>query len=178
MSVNKYQPHVFILPEDDANRQMANGFWLDLSTRQIQVLTEAAGWIKACRRFASHHAVEMQRYEGRHLVLLVDFDGDVNRFQNVQAMIPDDLTDRVFVLGVWSEPGALKREGRGTYETIGKTMAQECRSRTDEIWKHDLLQHNESELRRLRQAVCGFLLSTLAGERAPLATLPIPHNSR
>ena len=29
MSVNKYQPHVLVLPEDDANRQLANGFLLD-----------------------------------------------------------------------------------------------------------------------------------------------------
>jgi hypothetical protein len=31
MSVNKYLPHVLVLPEDDANRQMANGFFLDQS---------------------------------------------------------------------------------------------------------------------------------------------------
>jgi hypothetical protein len=29
MSVNKYHPHVLVLPEDDANRQLANGFLLD-----------------------------------------------------------------------------------------------------------------------------------------------------
>jgi hypothetical protein len=45
MSVNRYQPHVLVLPEDDANRQMANGFLLDqyLSTRKIQVLEEVDG---------------------------------------------------------------------------------------------------------------------------------------
>jgi hypothetical protein len=26
MSANKYKPHVVVLPEDDANRQLANGF--------------------------------------------------------------------------------------------------------------------------------------------------------
>jgi hypothetical protein len=42
MSVNKYQPHILVLPEDDANRQLANGFVLDQSvaTRNIQVLEE------------------------------------------------------------------------------------------------------------------------------------------
>jgi hypothetical protein len=29
--MNRYQPHVFVLPEDDANRQLANGFLLDES---------------------------------------------------------------------------------------------------------------------------------------------------
>lgn len=28
MSTNKFQPHVLIFPEDDANRQIANGFLL------------------------------------------------------------------------------------------------------------------------------------------------------
>lgn len=31
MSVNKERPHVLILPEDDANRQLANGFQLDFA---------------------------------------------------------------------------------------------------------------------------------------------------
>jgi len=26
MSPNQYQPHILVLPEDDANRQIANGF--------------------------------------------------------------------------------------------------------------------------------------------------------
>ena len=55
MSVNKYQPHVLVLPEDDANRQLANGFLLDqyLSTRKIQVLEEVGGWIQVLERFLS-----------------------------------------------------------------------------------------------------------------------------
>lgn len=43
MSVNRYQPHVLVLPEDDANRQLANGFVLDLDATvltRIQVLEE------------------------------------------------------------------------------------------------------------------------------------------
>ena len=43
MSVNKFRQHVFVLPEDDANRQLANGFLLDLSVRQVQILPEAGG---------------------------------------------------------------------------------------------------------------------------------------
>lgn len=39
-------PHVLVLPEDDANRQLANGFLLDgfLSGRQMLVLEVAGGW--------------------------------------------------------------------------------------------------------------------------------------
>ena len=57
MSVNKYLPHVLVLPEDDANRQLANGFLLDraLMTRSIQVLAEAGGWTAVLDRFKSDH---------------------------------------------------------------------------------------------------------------------------
>jgi hypothetical protein len=50
MSVNKYEDHVLVLPEDDANRQIANGFILNsnVKERAIQVLPIADGWDKSC----------------------------------------------------------------------------------------------------------------------------------
>jgi hypothetical protein len=66
------------------------------------------------------------------------------------------LKDRVFVLGVWSEPEALKAN-LGSYETIGMAMAEDCREETDTIWGHDLLRHNASELDRLREHVPDFV---------------------
>ncbi len=45
MSVNRALPHVLVLPEDDANRQIANGFLLALDSsvqRRIQVLPRRA----------------------------------------------------------------------------------------------------------------------------------------
>lgn len=49
MSVNRHLPHVLVLPEDDANRQIANGFLLHhaIGNRKIQVLEEAGGWLHA-----------------------------------------------------------------------------------------------------------------------------------
>jgi hypothetical protein len=44
MSVNRYKQHVLILPEDDANRQIANGFLLDVNARQVQVQNVGGGW--------------------------------------------------------------------------------------------------------------------------------------
>ena len=77
MSVNRYLPHVLVLPEDDANRQLANGFLLDqyVSTHKIQVLPEVGGWTQVLELFLSDHVVEMDRYRGRFMVLLIDFDG-------------------------------------------------------------------------------------------------------
>jgi hypothetical protein len=41
MSVNRYKPHVFILPEDGADHELADGFQLHpslVNSRQIQVM--------------------------------------------------------------------------------------------------------------------------------------------
>lgn len=156
MSVNRYTPHVLVLPEDDANRQLANGFLLGLSTTQTQVLVEAGGWTHVRDLFVSDHVGVMRRYGGRYMILLVDFDGTADRLQAMKEVIPQDLTDRVFVLGALTEPEALKAH-LGSYEIIGKGMAEDCRSGTQVIWAHQLLQHNQGELTRLRHAVCGVL---------------------
>jgi len=152
MSVNRYLPHVLVLPEDDANRQLANGFLLDqyVSTHKIQVLPEVGGWTQVLELFLSDHVVEMDRYRGRFMVLLIDFDGRKERLPDAKARIPEHLTDRVFILGAWSEPEALKKASLGSYETIGLAMAQDCREETNTTWGHDLLRHNASELDRLR----------------------------
>lgn len=155
MSVNKYLPHVLVLPEDDANRQLVNGFVLDqnLSTRQIQVLEGAGGWNEVVTRFLNDHVARMEIWAYRFMVLLIDFDGETERLQRVRARIPEHLTERVFILGTLTEPEALKQHRLGSYEEIGLAMARDCREGTNTIWGHDLLRHNESELVRLRQRV-------------------------
>ncbi len=154
MSVNKYRPHVLVLPEDDANRQVANGFLLDrsLRTRNIQVLEEVGGWTQVLAGFNSDHILGMDRFPERRMVLLIDFDGNRNRLNDAKAAIPDRMKDRVFILGALTEPEDLKVD-LGTYETIGLAMAKDCREETDTVWGHDLLRHNESELDRLREHV-------------------------
>ena len=45
---NKYLPHIHVLAEDDANRQIVNGFLLELNdNRAVKVLPLAGGWTKA-----------------------------------------------------------------------------------------------------------------------------------
>lgn len=163
MSVNKYQPHVLVLPEDDANRQLANGFLLKLDPSvltRIQVLEEVGGWHEVLNRFESDHVREMDRYANRFMVLLIDFDADDGRLNDAKNRIPDHLAERVFVLGALSEPERLRSAGLGSYEGIGSALAQDCREDTDRTWSHDLLRHNVSELTRLRERVRPILFLT------------------
>ena len=94
----------------------------------------------------------MDTYPKRLMVLLIDFDGKEDRLAKAKEAIPDHLQDRVFILGAWTEPEALKPD-LGSYETIGRAMAKDCREGTDTTWDHDLLRHNSAEIGRLRERV-------------------------
>ena len=95
------------------------------------------------------------------MVLLIDFNGSEGRLENAKAVIPNHLIDRVFIIGVWTEPEALRRANLGSYETIGRAMAKDCREETDTAWGHDLLRHNASEIDRLRECVRPILFQSI-----------------
>jgi hypothetical protein len=161
MAPDHFQPHILVLPEDDANRQMARGFILEaispLSERKIQVLPLARGWRHLMDLFLSDHVPKMRRYPERIIVLLLDFDGNGGRRNAVRSMIPTDLGDRVFVLGTLTEPEELRNSLGQHFESIGQAMAVGCRVQSAQIWDHALLRDNAGELDRLRQRALPFL---------------------
>jgi hypothetical protein len=86
--VNRRLPHVLVLPEDDANRQLARGFHLNVDwdrERQMQVLEVAGGWNRVLNLFESVHIVEMDRCPHRFMILLIDFDDQERRLQMRRA---------------------------------------------------------------------------------------------
>lgn len=159
MTVNRYQSHLLILPEDDANRQVANGFCGRFGTRQIQVLQEARGWTSVCRIFEDDYIGYMRRYPGAYMVLVVDFDGQVGRIDEMRSHIPEDLAPRVFVLGALTEPERLRSAGLGHFEAIGDGMASDCPPVPAGLWSHPLLLHNLNEIARFRASACRALLA-------------------
>jgi hypothetical protein len=163
MAVNRYRPHVYVLPEDDANGQIANGFLLDphVMLRNIQVLEEAGGWENALAKLNSDYACPMEQYPLGFMVLLIDFDGRGTRFVEARDRVPAALKDRAFIVGALTRPEELRAE-LGTYETIGKALAKDCRENTDTTWGSALLRHNEPELRRLRRQVVPILFGGAA----------------
>jgi hypothetical protein len=154
--INRRRPHVFVLPEDRANSQLADGFLLDLdplALTKIQVLQEAGGWQAVLKTFESDHVAGMDLYTERFMILLIDFDRDEGRAGYAKRSVPERLKDRVFILGALTEPEDLKRAGLGHYEAIGRALSEDCREGTDNTWGHDLLRHNANEITRLRQHV-------------------------
>jgi len=154
MGVNKYQPYIYVLPEDDADRQLANGFHLEINLiRQMQILPEAGGWMEVLRRFEAEHIIEMKSNVNAFMILLFDFDERLERLEKAKAIIPPELAARVFVIGPLDEPEYLKKDLPGSFETIGSDLAKDCRQGTYMNWECDSLKHNKSELDRLREHV-------------------------
>ena len=156
MSVNVYNPHVLVLPEDDANRQIANGFLLEPSIkhRNIQVLTPAGGWGKVLDSFVVDHVAGLRKWPERHLILLIDFDNHVEeRHARFVSQFPEDVRDRIFLLGTQSEPEPLRKQCGDSLENIGKALAVECFRDETHLWAHKLLKHNAEERKRLNAKV-------------------------
>ena len=96
---------------------------------------------------------DMRRLREGLLLVIIDFDGRADRRANACQEIPTDLADRVFVLGAWTTPEALKRALLGSYTEIGLTLAKECREGSYTRWQHELLRHNAIEITRMRPLV-------------------------
>ncbi len=157
---NRYQPHVFVLPEDDASRQLANGFINHFAVDQnkIQILPPAGGWLDVCKKFASDHLADMERYPERLMILMIDFDNDAARHEKMH--IPPGLRDRIFVIGVLSELEKFK--AARSYDVIAHELAENCATDQYRAWDDPLLRHNASELLRLRRLVRPILFSSNA----------------
>lgn len=160
MSINVYKPHVIVLVEDEANRQIANGFLLDPSIkhRNIQVLNLTGGWGKLLDSFLAHHIADLRKWPKRHLVLLIDFDNLIEaRTERFVNNFPEDVRDRVFLLGTKDEPEPLRKQCGDSLENIGKVLASECYNDETNLWNHDLLAHNAAERTRLNAKVKNIL---------------------
>lgn len=160
MSCNNYADHLHVLPEDDANRQIANGFsqHICVRLRSMQVLPVTRGCFKAWNRLIDDHVGHLRKYKCRRLLVLVDFDDDATKYDVKRSQIPADVADRIFVLGVLKEPENLRQQlGKG-YEDIGEALAEECLDGRWELWQHDLLRHNLDEARRLAADLRSVLL--------------------
>ena len=158
--MNKYRQHVYVIPEDDADRQIADGFVLHhrVQGARIMVVPPAGGWPNVLETFQEEYIPTLRKYPVAHVVMLIDFDDRVDiRKADFERAIPDDLKSRVFVVGSKDNPEILKNELNSTLEDIGFSLAQDCDDGTSDHWDCDQLQHNEAERQRLIQAVRPFL---------------------
>ena len=162
MSVNKFRPHVYIIPEDHANEQIANGFVLhdQVMERHIQVLPCASGWPSVLEKFETEYISHLRNYNDGYVILLIDFDDNYqSQRERFDKAVPDDLKNRVFVIGAKETPELLKHELSGSLEDIGLSLADDCYKGTAYAWGHDHLKHNEPDRLRLIESVKSILFT-------------------
>jgi hypothetical protein len=156
MSATKYQPHVLIVPEDHADEQIANGFIKHdrVPPNRVQVMRPADGWSGVLNKFETQHIAYLRNYSKGHVVLLIDFDNQYAtrrvRFDNI---IPEDLKNRVFVIGVKENPELLKQSIGKDFEAIGLQLAEDCYKGVDGLWTHEHLVQNDPDRIKLIQFV-------------------------
>lgn len=157
--MNKFKDHLLIVPEDDANKDLAIGFQnaVPRGVNAIHVEPVAGGWSSARDRLGNLFP-SMRRFPCRRVLVLVDHDESETRRGDVLRDVPDDLAERVYLLGVWSEPESLQNAlNHRPRERIGAELARECLDDTGALWQHALLAHNADEVARLRADVLPFL---------------------
>ncbi len=155
MMVNRYRPHVWLIPEDDADRQLAVGFLNHeaVADAVVGVRAPAGGWHEVLDVFESEYLPQLRRYQGAHVVMLIDFDGDESRRAHFEGRIADDVKPRVFVVGSKDDPETLRRELGMSLEKIGRELAQDCLADELRLWLHPHLVHNGAELRRMTRVI-------------------------
>jgi len=162
MSLNNYLPHLLVIPEDDANRDIVTGFinHVSVNSRKIKVENVAGGWKKASDKFVEEYAEPMRKkFDKRHVLILIDLDGNTSRLKDEQDKIPEDLKDRVFVIGSQITPEKLSANlGGMSKEKIGEALADECAGRDGTIWQSEMLAQNLPELERMRATIYPHLL--------------------
>lgn len=158
--MNKYENHVYLIPEDDADRQIANGFvdHPQIRDARIKVMSPAGGWRGVLQTFQAEYVRLLRDYPKGHVVMLIDYDGrfEARRAEFEQAT-PEGIRARVFVVGSKTEPERLKNELGKHYEEIGFSLAAECAAGVAELWSHDHLRHNDADRLRMIQTIRPFL---------------------
>lgn len=158
--MNRYTDHVYVIPEDDCDRQLADGFVLhdQVNASRIQVMPPAGGWANVLKKFQAEYVKRLRQDSFGRVVLLIDFDGEYgSRRPHFDSEIPPDLKDRVFVIGARETPEELKGAiGKG-FEDIGRSLADACFNGVEGDWAHDHLKHNGPDRHRLIQHVKPFL---------------------
>jgi len=162
MSLNKYKPHVLIIPEDRADEQIANGFLLhdQVKSINISVMPHRTGWKSVLECFQKEYISYLETNPTGFVILLIDFDGIPEARQELFAdEIPDELQDRVFVVGARQNPEELKKQLGKNLEQIGFGLAEDCFEDKNTLWGHAELHHNEAMRLRMVELIRGIVFS-------------------
>ena len=159
--MNKFKPHLFIVPEDDADRQIAVGFQMHLEAKgEMQIVDVARGWLKVVGVIKDEYVPLLKNNLNSHVLGIIDCDKDVDRIAEQLENFPEDIRNRIFLLGVNENPQEFKRSAKMHFAEIGEKLADECYKDELDLWNHEMLSYSSSEALRakdvLRELVFGL----------------------
>jgi len=151
--VDKFKPHLFIVPEDDADRQIAVGFQMHLEAKgEMQIVDVARGWLKVVGVIKDEYVPLLKNNLNSHVLGIIDCDKDADRIAEQLENFPEDIRNRIFLLGV--------RSAKMHFAEIGEKLADECYKDELDLWNHEMLSYSSSEALRakdvLRELVFGL----------------------
>lgn len=175
--MNKYQPHLKILCEDEINQNFAKGFILGLNLNNDQlplprietIKYVTGGWTKAVNNLNEVWLDQLRQNEHLFLLILIDSDGCSNRLNEILSAIPEEFKERVFIMGCLHEPEILKQQSHSAIkqmnkkekvsdEAVGKVLFQHCKDNPENnLWYSDELKHNANEIERLKENTKHFI---------------------
>jgi hypothetical protein len=164
VSYNKFNDHIVVLPEDDAIRQIAVEFQRSVGIRDRFVTVEMplGGWEKVRDRFATEWKRRLNASPKLRIVMLVDFDRDMDRRLGFEEVIGESLRNRAFVIGWPDNAEALRVSLNKSLGLIGKDAAESCVSNNPDFWQHERLRNNVDTVKQIRSEVQAFLFESVA----------------
>lgn len=161
MSINRQQEHVIFFGEDEATRDLAQGFVESAKINELRCdvwHTFGTGWQSTVEAI---ELVNMVRYPLTRLVLVIDLDRKgVHHIDKIKREIAESpFKDRVYVIGGAKDVQALQRAfvaansiGKMSEQDTGRKIADECfkdESCIEGVWANPELVGNVAELVRL-----------------------------
>lgn len=159
--MNKYKDHLIIVAEDEALHAVVNGFLLNnsINTNTCKLMPYSRGWTKVEDQ-TSGYSRDLEKTPCRRVLFVIDFDKNGKRLNRFKCKFPQELHDRMFVIGPWSNVENLKTcLGSQSCENVGRTLSEACpiNSKKTGAWSCKELSHITSEAQRLCENVKNFL---------------------
>lgn len=158
MSVNRYEPYLIVLCEDNAYKDIFLGFEIS-EHPQISLKPVYQGFDDILFQLTNPNSMtskELKRYNKSYVLALTDADLDSQSESNIKKLkdsIPNEYKDRVFVMGSKYEAENIKRAiiGKGKWKGVSQELEKSCRDENCELWRDEMLNHNMEEIISLRK---------------------------
>lgn len=158
MSVNRYQPYLIVLFEDQAYKDIFLGFEM-FDHKQISMKPVFQGFDDVFFQLTNSDSLtskELRQYNSSYVLALIDADLDSqseSKINQLRDALPNEYKDRIFIMGSKYEAEHIKRAiiNEGKWEKISQKLENSCRAGDCKLWEDEMLKHNIGEIISLKK---------------------------